>query len=182
MVRTYRTTFIGLALAAILVLGGALSAQAIPITSIGLTGFVNFVDDSGNPWDITLDSMVTGTAYWDETRLLGGEEVLRDLDDPNMNLEITIGNFSYNFFDDFSFKILDFGFMDGFLRNIFLFGEGPDGDFFDISYDFFGSANVFSLNIGSVTGEVAPVPEPTTILLFATGLAGLAVVGRRRRN
>ena len=105
MVRTVRTTFIGLALAAVLVLGGAFSAQA---TSIGLTGFVNFVDDSGNPWDITLDSMVTGTAYWDETRLLGGEEVLRDLDDPNMNLDITIGNFSYNFFDDLSFKILDF--------------------------------------------------------------------------
>ncbi|WP_319587965.1 PEP-CTERM sorting domain-containing protein [uncultured Desulfobulbus sp.] len=28
----------------------------------------------------------------------------------------------------------------------------------------------------------APVPEPTTTLLFGTGLAGLAAVGRRRRN
>lgn len=28
----------------------------------------------------------------------------------------------------------------------------------------------------------APVPEPTTALLFGTGLAGLAAVGRRRRN
>jgi len=27
-----------------------------------------------------------------------------------------------------------------------------------------------------------PVPEPTTILLFGTGLAGLAAVGRRRQN
>ena len=28
----------------------------------------------------------------------------------------------------------------------------------------------------------APIPEPTTLLLFATGLAGLAAVGRRRRS
>lgn len=33
-----------------------------------------------------------------------------------------------------------------------------------------------------LTPESAPVPEPTTILLFASGLAGLAAVGRRRKS
>jgi hypothetical protein len=32
------------------------------------------------------------------------------------------------------------------------------------------------------TPGTGPVPEPTTALLFGTGLAGLAAVGRRRRN
>ena len=31
-------------------------------------------------------------------------------------------------------------------------------------------------------GKEAPIPEPGTMLLFGTGLAGLAAVGRRRKN
>ncbi len=44
-----------------------------------------------------------------------------------------------------------------------------------ISYDYKGFLPV-------PTPGTAPVPEPTTALLFGTGLAGLAAVGRRRRN
>jgi hypothetical protein len=35
---------------------------------------------------------------------------------------------------------------------------------------------------GHQIGNNVPIPEPNTILLFGAGLAGLAVVGRRRRN
>lgn len=36
--------------------------------------------------------------------------------------------------------------------------------------------------IETSTLAVTPVPEPTTFLLFATGLTGLALMGRKKRN
>ncbi|MHB8811564.1 MAG: PEP-CTERM sorting domain-containing protein [Desulfobulbaceae bacterium] len=187
MLKYLRITVINFALAAILVAGAALPAQA---AFIDLTGFVNSAADP-NFWGITTDSPVTGTATWDESLLVGdGEEVLVNYDstgfgdfiDLIMNLEITIGNFSYNFFNDTSASELTFGFMDGFLKNIKLFGEGPDFSPFDIAYDFPDYANVFSINGGEVTGEIAPVPEPGTFLLLGAGLGGLIYVQRRRKN
>ena len=48
-----------------------------------------------------------------------------------------------------------------------------------LSLDFNGTAGDFT--ISDHMYQAAPVPEPSTILLFAAGLAGLTAIGRRRK-
>ena len=64
----------------------------------------------------------------------------------------------------------------------------PVGDLYryltiDFTTSFLGSdSNPTTLTFRADTDKMkAPIPEPATLLLFATGLAGLAAVGRRRR-
>ena len=44
------------------------------------------------------------------------------------------------------------------------------------------TAGLSHLIVYGKQGSTTPVPEPGTVLLFGTGLAGLAAVGRRRKN
>jgi len=62
--------------------------------------------------------------------------------------------------------------LEAYLRNgnNFSFGFDPDCHYYNDSVSF------------TITVDSAPVPEPATMLLFGTGIAGLAAVGRRKRN
>lgn len=53
-----------------------------------------------------------------------------------------------------------------------------NGWIWDQNYSFIGGNG----GIVNVTFDITPVPEPATMLLFGTGIAGLAAVGRRKRS
>ena len=69
---------------------------------------------------------------------------------------------------------------------LFLYGTGtmtgndydPTPGVWNFSGQDIGDAN---FTWSASTGSVAPIPEPATMLLFGTGLMGLAAVGRRKR-
>ncbi|SHI12769.1 PEP-CTERM sorting domain-containing protein [Desulfofustis glycolicus] len=86
-----------------------------------------------------------------------------------------------------------YGGNDTFLQSFTFFGNDSDQangeQLFDFGQSFIVSKAVFSArnlsnNEFSVAGfaNAAPVPEPATMLLFGTGLAGLAGLARRRKK
>jgi hypothetical protein len=155
------------------------------MTSIELTGFVTEIDGF-NPFNITHTSFVSGNATFDET-MVNPFGVLNYWDDPSMAFVFHLGSFSFNSLTDMFFD-LTFGFVDNSLTNIALFlGTGADNWGLDITWDDPGAANVFFIShpesfLTVVTGELAPVPVPTTILLLGSGLALLLGFKRKPKS
>ena len=66
---------------------------------------------------------------------------------------------------------------------VFTFNDGTNTGTFSLAIAdvFVQSGQSASLTAG-ITGQQNPIPEPTTMLLLGTGLAGVAARARRRRN
>jgi hypothetical protein len=167
-----------------MIVGASLNAQAI---SWDLIGEVTQASP-GNDWGVDVGTAITGTAYWDEI-LAPVDGVLFDFEDPSMNIELSVGSFSYSFLSDPGLFLpgLDFGFMGGQLKNINLLGgAGNNWSFVDVTYDFPGATNFFAVGMFGTdefaVGTIAPVPEPGTFLLLGAGLGGLFIAQRRRKT
>jgi hypothetical protein len=140
---------------------------SIPIT-IGSYSLQFHVDNSGNfsGGVSTYDLVISGTFTYNNIVYSG---VLLTGEVTNFGWQDIPGPYAH--FD------LTFDVTGGLLASYY---GGSGGDFFSSEKsDFTGNWDV-SHNGTKVKHDTAPVPEPTTILLFGLGIAGIAVFGRRK--
>jgi hypothetical protein len=143
----------------------------IPITN-GSYSVQFYVDNSGNflhgvtGYDSTISGTFTyGTKTYSGT-LIEGEVT-------NFGWQ-NIPGYKYAFFD------FSFDFKDGALNDFYAASGNKGGDIFTSeSSNFTGNWNGDHSGT-KVKYDTAPVPEPTTILLFGLGIVGIAIFGRRR--
>ena len=191
-----------MAMAGVALLAGG--AMAVPMT------WVDVVDESPDikiPPSYTLTHDISDidsgsfSSWW-----TGGNDTISsfnflvELYDDNVGTTKQFGNFYYTFPDSVEIGTAYTG-STGLLGSYILhMGENSFGG--DLFSNFLATADLridgkINLTISSIVGDfyfdkstltvhgdngTAPVPEPATMLLFGTGLAGLAAVARRRKT
>ncbi len=109
-----------------------------------------------------------------------------DFDDTGFTVFSTIGNIIHNG-SQFGIKI--FNLPDNIIDVLEFAGSGFEAELniepgfvIDLRYSGWSNGSVDRYGFVFSTPPLVPIPEPTTLALFATGLAGLGFMMRRRRK
>ncbi len=130
-------------------------------TETGLEGDETFIGD----FDFTLDSNLT--AFIDQMEGSSGWEYYNLVTGYDNGSDVWTG--LHSSYPNYNFHVQFGGMVDGTIHGRDII-NGEDVD--DI---------IKVRTIGSTLVSASPVPEPTTIILFGAGIAGLGAVGRRRK-
>ena len=172
-----------------LVLGLSTGAQATPLD---LSTFSIDGDVTVNGGMVTIDeaSMGWGSYFVDDSFGVGADTLSLSFD---YELSSTIDDYDWlvaiindgvnNIYDlevtgtNIGTYIMD---LTAYQNSTISLSFGLEADWSDWAYGSVASFSNFDLTTSGGTGTQAPVPEPATMLLFGTGIAGL--VGARRRK
>lgn len=188
MIRTHLTSLCSLVATATFLFIASIPAQAITIPLGGQ--ITHAAPDPNTLFGVSVGNSITGFATLDETLVTADPNaVIYPGLDPTFALELTIGSATFRETDDFGYSSFpELTFINGVLTNI---NFAVIFDFDGTTVDPFG--NTFGLNLldgmfsiqdqvsGAllVAGSAQPVPEPGTLLLMISGLAGMIGLGRK---
>lgn len=175
-----------------ILLGASVTASAVPFQVTGSSldldwerggGIVSYTDFSmdspidlaeGESYEFTFGSIYFPLSWGSGTA--------------DLNIQFSTPHFDDPVHDDASFNVWSFFFISG--------GNLEFGDPVSFNYDLNGTpggvmtltfADLHGIQLGTcvditgtITNTVAPVPEPSAVLLMGFGLMGMAVIGRKQ--
>lgn len=171
----------------------ATQAQAA-LVDFSVSGQIN-ASTEGNPWGLSVDDMFTASGQFDDSNIASG---IIDFTSAINNMSITFGNTVYTGYTEVLGGANMYFTASGVFDGIDYLSISSDPGFTSSGYagsltDVYGEYNVTTdLNgnvvaasyvdgtwdVNSYTSAPAVVPVPAAIWLFASGLIGLAGIGR----